>query len=426
MKAYIRGARTSVLLLVATGFVFALATFLVLSRFAMADDAHEGVEGGTLVTIHDRAIKRVVLAEGRTIGDAIKQAGFEIDPNDNIEPSLDQELVASEYQVNIYRARPVVIVDGSEKATVVTAFQTAKQIVESADIEVYDEDILAIERADIGRETAGLKVRVDRATPFTLDLYGSKTTVRSHASTVAEFLEEKEITLQPEDKITPAPGTELTSETVVKIWREGKQVVTVEEDVEFDRSIIYSADQLVGYSEIISSGVLGQRTVTYEIVTVNGVEFERQEISSVITKQPKAQVERIGINADRATLMSAAGIAESDFWYVQDILNRENGMWCPLRWQGQRHCPTSYAQPFVGAENSNQIGYGMCQATPASKMASAGADWRTNPVTQLKWCSQYAIGRYGSWENAQTFSSCIGNCYNPYTKGYTQKRTRWW
>jgi hypothetical protein len=30
-------------------------------------------------------------------------------------------------------------------------------------------------------------------------------------------------------------------------------------------------------------------------------------------------------------------------------------------------------------------------------MASAGADWATNPVTQLKWCNGYAVGRYGSW-----------------------------
>jgi hypothetical protein len=33
-------------------------------------------------------------------------------------------------------------------------------------------------------------------------------------------------------------------------------------------------------------------------------------------------------------------------------------------------------------------------------MESAGSDWATNPVTQLKWCSGYAEGRYGSWQDA--------------------------
>ncbi|MFJ5231457.1 transglycosylase SLT domain-containing protein [Kitasatospora sp. NPDC088391] len=40
--------------------------------------------------------------------------------------------------------------------------------------------------------------------------------------------------------------------------------------------------------------------------------------------------------------------------------------------------------------------YGLVQAFPGSKMASAGADWRTNPATQIKWGLNYMNGRYGS------------------------------
>jgi hypothetical protein len=40
--------------------------------------------------------------------------------------------------------------------------------------------------------------------------------------------------------------------------------------------------------------------------------------------------------------------------------------------------------------------YGIPQALPGSKMASAGADWRTNPITQIKWGLGYINGRYGS------------------------------
>ena len=35
----------------------------------------------------------------------------------------------------------------------------------------------------------------------------------------------------------------------------------------------------------------------------------------------------------------------------------------------------------------------------AASMATAGADWQTNPVTQLRWCSGYA-NRYGGWAGA--------------------------
>ena len=40
--------------------------------------------------------------------------------------------------------------------------------------------------------------------------------------------------------------------------------------------------------------------------------------------------------------------------------------------------------------------YGIPQALPGSKMASAGADWRTNGITQVKWMIGYVNSRYGS------------------------------
>ncbi|MBM7388607.1 hypothetical protein JOE37_001601 [Clavibacter michiganensis] len=40
--------------------------------------------------------------------------------------------------------------------------------------------------------------------------------------------------------------------------------------------------------------------------------------------------------------------------------------------------------------------YGIPQALPGSKMASAGADWQTNPATQITWGLGYIDSRYGS------------------------------
>ena len=48
------------------------------------------------------------------------------------------------------------------------------------------------------------------------------------------------------------------------------------------------------------------------------------------------------------------------------------------------------------ATNPTSGAYGIPQALPGSKMASAGADWRTNPATQEKWGLEYIRGRYGS------------------------------
>ncbi len=51
---------------------------------------------------------------------------------------------------------------------------------------------------------------------------------------------------------------------------------------------------------------------------------------------------------------------------------------------------------YGGGHGNTSEAYGIPQANPGTKMASAGPDWRTNPETQLKWMIGYARGRYGS------------------------------
>ncbi|MQW75823.1 lytic transglycosylase domain-containing protein [Nocardioides sp. dk4132] len=50
----------------------------------------------------------------------------------------------------------------------------------------------------------------------------------------------------------------------------------------------------------------------------------------------------------------------------------------------------------VNADNPTSSAYGIPQALPGSKMSSAGADWATNPVTQIRWGLGYIADRYGS------------------------------
>ncbi|MDG5803455.1 transglycosylase SLT domain-containing protein [Streptomyces ossamyceticus] len=55
------------------------------------------------------------------------------------------------------------------------------------------------------------------------------------------------------------------------------------------------------------------------------------------------------------------------------------------------------------AVNPSSGAYGLFQALPGSKMLSAGADWQTNPATQIKWGLNYMESRYGSPCEAWSF-----------------------
>ena len=55
------------------------------------------------------------------------------------------------------------------------------------------------------------------------------------------------------------------------------------------------------------------------------------------------------------------------------------------------------------AVNASSGAYGLFQALPGSKMSSVGADWQTNPATQIKWGLNYMDSRYGSPCEAWSF-----------------------
>ncbi len=75
-------------------------------------------------------------------------------------------------------------------------------------------------------------------------------------------------------------------------------------------------------------------------------------------------------------LLASFGFSTSQFGCLQDLWQRESG------W--------SY-----DAENPSGA-YGIPQSLPGSKMASAGADWQTDPRTQIEWGLGYIKGVYGS------------------------------
>jgi hypothetical protein len=129
------------------------------------------------------------------------------------------------------------------------------------------------------------------------------------------------------------------------------------------------------------------------------VEVGRRPIQVTVVQPPVTEIRVIGTNLSGIKGdMALAGIAPSEYQYADYIISRESG-WCPTKWQGEwGGCPA-----YHGTPTSSGTGYGLCQATPGWKMASAGADWGTNPVTQLKWCTGYARGRYGGWQGAYNF-----------------------
>ncbi|QMU98769.1 transglycosylase SLT domain-containing protein [Microbacterium esteraromaticum] len=97
-------------------------------------------------------------------------------------------------------------------------------------------------------------------------------------------------------------------------------------------------------------------------------------------KSSKPSLPRYTGGGSKEEWMTAAGIASSDWPYVDYIVSKESG-WNP------------------NATNKSSGACGLVQALPCSKVPGNGYD----PVDNLRWGNGYAVGRYGSWASAYSF-----------------------
>lgn len=369
----------------------AVAVLLFVSIFIMVNSRAQALEGsGRLLTIHDRGQEKLLLSDAETIGEALANAGITIDTHDAVEPALSEKMVASEYSINIYRARPVTVIDGPTRQKVVTAYQTAEQITKDASIQLYPEDTTSLSRsADLIGDGAGLNLVIDRATLFNFTLYGTKSSARTQGATVGEMLKEKEITIGENDRVSLPLDTPIVAGLEVQVWREGRQTITVEEPVAFETNQIRDANQEIGYKSVQTPGVDGKKNVTYEVEIRDGQEVARNAIAEIVTAPAATQVEVIGTKSKtmpytgggtKTEWLAASNIPQESWGYADFMVQKESG-WNP------------------NAVNKSSGACGLAQALPCSKVAGNPYD----PVNSLNWMNSYVNGRYGGWKGAYDF-----------------------
>jgi uncharacterized protein YabE (DUF348 family) len=293
-------------------FVLTLSLLIAVYAIGLGTAVHAQDEDSRLITVYDHGVTRVFLTKEKTLGKALQSENIELDRHDTVEPTVDQTLVASNYKVNIYRARPVVVVDGAIRIKTVSAYQTARQIAKDVGVTIYDEDTTTLTPlTDFVNDGAGLQLTIIRATPITLDLYGQKTKTRTQEKTVGEMLQQKNITLGKNDHVSLPDDTKISQGILVRIWREGAQTISVNQPIPFVSRIVYDADRLIGYRVIQSKGLVGSESTSYQVVVKDGTEVSRIEIANIVTRNPTRQTEVIGIHNDGSGLTKAKG---AQYW----------------------------------------------------------------------------------------------------------------
>lgn len=208
----------------------------------------------------------------------------------------------------------------------------------------------------------------------------------------------------------PAGGQENAPAAAMTVEGKPATVTTEVEEVAQEFQVVEQETNTLsaGQTQVATVGTNGVAHVTYQVTTVNG-ETTRVPVSSVVVTPKVDQVVLVGTGTpeevalaqagDGRTPQSAQAVAhvlvqahgwgEGEFQCLVNLWNRES------TWNYQAVNPSSGA-------------YGIAQALPGNKMAETGADWQTNPVTQIKWGLGYISGRYGTPCSAWAHSNAVG------------------
>lgn len=129
-------------------------------------------------------------------------------------------------------------------------------------------------------------------------------------------------------------------------------------------------------------------TASYEIIEPEP-EPEPEPAAATGFAPPAGTPDPGTAQAIAADMVAARGWGPAEFDCLVALWNKESG------WN-------------VYAMNRSSGAYGIPQSLPGNKMASAGADWQTNPATQITWGLGYIQGRYGTPCGAWAQSQRVG------------------
>jgi len=350
------------------------------------------------VTIDVDGELATVSAFGRTVEDVLTAEGVDVGERDQVAPALDA-LLADGSQVVVRHGRQVVVEIDGERQTVWTTALTVEDIL--AELGLRGELRTSASRS-AGVGTDALRVSTLKTVHVAVD--GGTVDLSTTASTVREVLSELDVVLGEFDRVSVSLDAAAVDGLVVKVDRV-VGVTRSETTPEPFTTVRQDDPSLAEGREVLSvQGRDGAKVVTFVAHEIDGVEIGRVLLAESVVTAPVAQVIRVGtstapvappVEAGTARAMGhdmllARGWDESEWACLDALWSRESG------WR-------------VNAENSSSGAYGIPQAYPGTKMATVGADWQTNPATQITWGLNYVAGRYitpcGAWAHFQSHNS---------------------
>lgn len=280
--------------------------------------------------------------------------------------------------------------DDGEKLTVKTNARTVKEALEKAGYKLEMGDKVE-PTLDAKIDGNNFFINIYRARPVLVKVGLAEKYVMTASTDAKSVVEDAGVVVYDGDDIEVFKNPNFLTTgatTIYEVKRNGGSTLTIEAEIPFKEIEEKDYTLSPGQRVVKQLGEMGLKVSTYETLYVDGEEASRELLSETVVKEPVNKIVAVGATktaapdvADCARWVRSAGVSEADQDAAINLIYHESGC-------------------RVNATNARSGAYGIPQALPGEKMASEGDDWKTNPITQIKWMAKYVKGRYGGWSQA--------------------------
>jgi uncharacterized protein YabE (DUF348 family) len=280
---------------VAIGILTTIVTFgLISGRLPIAPSA--SAQSQTLVSLYVDGQDKMFSTGAQTVGQVLSLSHVTLGHGDLVEPAASTPLTKGMFNINVYRARPVFVVDGTHTYRLLSAYQSPRLLAKAAGVDVYPEDNFktGIVTNFVQDQAIGEQVTVVRAVPFTVHVDGTTRALRTQAKTVGSALTDAGISLGPKDTVSTPVTAPLTPNADLTVTRVTEAVVTLTQVLPRAIQNVNDPNMMKGQTQVTTAGSDGSKVATYLVHYQDGVETSQDLLNVVSVTPPVAQVVSVG------------------------------------------------------------------------------------------------------------------------------------
>lgn len=229
----------------------------------------------------------LVAYQGDTVEQALLDNSIVLKEEDEVIPSRDT-VIDSDTQVEISRSCQVVVMADGKSKTVTCVGGTVEDALKQAGVTVGEEDSLNYDKDKPLFDK--MHIRVTRVMKIQVTADGETKEYETSAQTVEAALKKCGVELGEEDRVEPALTEKVKDGMEITVKRvEVKEEVKTEE-VPYETQYKDTDSLYEGETQVETSGVAGEKEVTYKVTYADGKEESREQASEEVTKEPVTEV----------------------------------------------------------------------------------------------------------------------------------------